>query len=212
MEDRLVFGCTIYREGPRQLTALLASIREHYPSQHIFVISDGIQNAKYPKICTLFGAEYIQGERLKVLDKGGGWWNRHFKKAAAFQFDYFFKIDPDTRIHRKFNFFPSYDFFGCKEWTNIQGGIQGFRRSAVDKILGSGLLDSALLQNPETWATTAVAQAYVRESGQISTDYMMMYIIHRLKISWGNWEEVDSQWHPVRPFRKDAAATHPHKR
>lgn len=211
-EPRLLFGCTVYREGPKLLGAFLASVRAQYGDQPIFVISDGIQNLDYPKVCAEHGAEYILGERLKVLDSGGAWWHRLFRKAASYPFDYFFKIDPDTRIHRRFKFFPEWELFGSKDSVNIQGGIQGFRRSAVDKIIRSRLLDSPALKNPETWARNDVTKAYVRKTGQISTDFVLMYIIHQLGMTWGDWKEVDSQWHLDRPFRNDVAATHPHKR
>lgn len=212
MDPRLLFGCVVYREGPKLLGAFLASVRAHYPDQPIFVISDGMQNPDYPRVCAEYGAEYVLGERLKILDKGGAWWYRHFKKAASYPFDFFFKIDPDTRIHRKFRSIPEWELFGSKASTNIQGGIQGFRRSAVDKIIRSRLLDSPALKNPETWTKHDVTREYVRATGQISTDFVLMHVIHQLKMTWGNWEEVDSLWHPDRPFRTDVAATHPHKR
>ena len=53
---------------------------------------------------------------------------------------YFFSMDSDTEIHRRFKFLPDKDFFGswsCKEYNSLQGGFIGYSLDAVRKIIDS---------------------------------------------------------------------------
>lgn len=212
--NRLVFGCTIYNEGGEQLRWFLGNLRRAYPSMPVFVISDGHDDPSYSHVCNDFGADYIAGNCLKRLSCGALWWDRFFRHIQAYPFEFAFKVDPDTKIIRPFRRFPPFDIFGTKEGRNIQGGIQGFSRSAVNKIIERDLCRSSRYQDVVRWTradATQKVREYIDATGRTSTDFLLMDIARRLGLACGNWLEVDSQWKRNRPFRSDVAATHPHK-
>ena len=209
---RLLFGLTVYDESDAQLEWCLAYIRAAYEESPVFVLADGTQMRRHEDACRKYRADYIAGERLKIVEKGAQWWERFFRTAVTYPFDIVLKIDPDTRVHRRFTTFPTADIFGTDDGGGrIQGGIQAFRLSAVKMILHSGICLDPAYADPATWAVDQSVSQYVQILGQISTDYILGHMVQRLELTLADWIEVDSLWRPSRAFRSGVAATHPHK-
>jgi len=209
---KLAFGVTVYEESPEQLSWCLGHVRRAYPQAAVFVISDGTDVPGFRDACTEYAASYLPGERLKTLENGAKWWERFFAAASMYKADYVFKVDPDTQVHRPFRDFPPLDVFGSYDGGGrIQGGIQGFGRSAVETILQSGICLDPAYADASTWATEDGVRGYVRSLGQISTDFVLAHMVQRLRLTCGDWPEVHSMWRNDHPFRRGVAATHPHK-
>jgi hypothetical protein len=208
---RLAFGVTVYREPPTQLDDCLARVRAVYERESVFVISDGNDDRGYRECCRRHRAGYYPGERLKVATCGAQWWQRFFEIALARPADFVFKMDADTWLHRPFAGFPKWDVFGTVDRDfEIQGGMQGFRRSTVQKIVTSGICLDPVYKDPARWGPPRTVK-YTQSTGQISSDHSLAHIVRRLGLTWGDWAEVDCQWRKSREFRDGVAASHPHK-
>jgi hypothetical protein len=212
MKPELAFGLAVHDEALKQLDWCLGHLRAAYPSVPVFVIDDGGRNPGYADVCTSHGCDYHRGERLKAVRHGCRWWQRFFTTALRYDWHYCFKMDPDTRLHRPFRCMPeNLDVFGTVEREcDVQGGLQGFRRECVRRVVDSGVCLDPVYADVAAWGT-AMTRNYTRNTGQISTDHSLAHIVRRLKLTWGAWDEVDCQWRKTRPFRDGVAATHPHK-
>jgi len=212
----LVFGLVVCREGPRQLVACFEHLRRAYPNAPVFCISDGWDHPAYAQVAAAFSVDYIRGERLKLISSGARWWDRFLGLALSYGTPLIVKIDPDTFLHRPFRSFPAFDVFGTigrigEPGEHVQGGCQGIRRAAAEKILESGLCCDPIYQDPYT---CPVAPGVPYSKVFMSTDFTLVHMLRRLSLSYGDWSEVDSRFigHMGSvPWKRDAAATHPHK-
>jgi hypothetical protein len=208
----LVFGITVFDEPPAQLAWCLDNLRRAYARSLVFVIDDGGRGPEYVEVCRQFCADFKGGQRLKQIGRGCQWWHRFFDTALRFEWDYCFKMDPDTCMHRPFGELPrNLDVFGTlTRPCDIQGGLQGFSRRAVRLIMKSGACLDPIYADLGAWGNRRT-RGYTRSTGQISTDHSLAHIVRRLRLPCGNWPDVDCQWRRRRPFRTGVAATHPHK-
>lgn len=205
-KETIGFVLTVYHEPPQLVECCLQRIRRSYPAAAVAVISDGGGN--FAAIAGKYAAKYVPGERLKIVSRGAVWWARTLQVGLSLASDWIAKIDADTRIHRAFQDFPQADILGSLQGPyNTQGGIQLFSRNAAMRILGSHLCELPKYFGTE-WNRTAAG--YERWNGQMTTDWTMADIAKTLKLNVMNWIEIDSQWRGTK-FRKEAAATHPHK-
>lgn len=206
---KLAFGTMVYSEPPEQLDWCLANVRRVYPESHIFVIADGKDNPAWREVCRIKNAEYIVSDRMKVRGSGAIWWARFFQKCLEYDASVYFKIDPDTKLHRPFRRVPNIEIFGSAHGKIIQGGIQGFLRRTVERIVASNVCFHPKYKDESTWAIDCMS--YLEEKGEVSTDFLLTDIARQLRLRMMNWSEVHSQWKKKTPFRLDVAATHPHK-
>jgi hypothetical protein len=160
---RLLFGITVYHEPPDQLEWCLDNLRKAYPDQPTFVISDGNSAPSFKEISLKYGADYFLGERLKSLENGARWWARFFETVQKYTCDYFFKLDPDTKIYRQFKYFEKYDVFGTARWANVQGGIQCFKNTTAKTILDSKICEDDLYRHPERWSEGGIRDTWSQE-------------------------------------------------
>lgn len=200
----LVFGIAIYNEGVAQLDWCLSNLRNVYPEVQAFVVSDGASAelvSQYQGCCQEHQVRCVEGQRLKALEQGALWWKRFLDLSLEYPAQYIFKMDPDTCLRRRFEFFAPFDIAGTLEGDNIQGGIQCLRRSAAIRISDSGICLDVSFRD----------RKWEYRRGEACSDRLLCHIRKKLGLTVGNWTEVDSLWKATRPPRVDAAATHPHK-
>lgn len=125
---RLHFSITHW-DADRQTAAILRdAIELNYPGSSIALVPDGVGGLG----------------RLKNID--GGAWIERIMRSFPPDFDRYFKIEPDVQILRAAAEFPDDDWLGyvryhheMKRLINF-GGLWGFSRDAIDRVLQSGLL------------------------------------------------------------------------
>jgi hypothetical protein len=203
-------------ETPIQLNWCLTSLRLVYRHIPVIVISDGVFYSKYAPICRTHSARYIKGERLKQAKSGGRWWLRTLTYAASTGADFVLKIDPDTKFQRVIRSFPIFEISGtlvCQGTPkeHIQGGIQAFSKSAINKLLNSKFFDNPLLTNPRHYAWDDNLLRLAIENEYMCSDAMLRKAKMELGLSWGNWSEVNSQWKRLDKNYPRFAISHPHK-
>ena len=96
---------------------------------------------------------------------------------------YFFKIDPDTRVWRRFRCLPAFSsMFGTLETisegcqaeidvpANVQGGCMGMTRDAAEEMLSSGVLslENCGVRYMQTWARCLDMHHAGSETGLLS--------------------------------------------
>lgn len=203
-------------ERPVQLAWCLHHLRVHYPTAPAIIISDGDGYEEYPEICSRYGASFVKGERLKRALHGGRWWQRVLEAGYSTGTDYLLKIDPDTKVQRKWEQWPSYDISGtvAGRGTNaehIQGGVQLFSRNAVQKILDSKFFSDERLKDPATYAWNTDLLNHARRTNYLCSDAMLRAAKIALGLRWGTWSEALSMWKSLPNDHQRFAITHPHK-
>ena len=203
-------------ERPVQLEWCLHHLRLIYPDIVVTVISDGNGYPEYPGICAEYHAQFVKGEKLKRAACGGRWWLRTLTHGLETGTDYMIKIDPDTKFQRRIGVWPSHDIFGTltgrgKHWEHIQGGVQGFARSTVVRLIETEYFADSALCDPATYAWSSTLLEHARKSNYLCTDAMLRSAKRALKLSWGDWTEVCSRWRGLPADKSRYAITHPHK-
>jgi len=154
----------------------------------IIVINDGGNETGLLDLCNKYNAEYINSEQYKLPQKGFLWWDRFFKLGLNSNCEFIVKIDPDTFFIKPLEYLiPNLDYFGTifdhdgRSPHSVQGGIQGFSRNYIKRILNSGLV----LSNPDRGN---------RSDGSFSTDIFIESISSNLNQLGEEWKEVWSVW------------------
>jgi hypothetical protein len=139
---------------------------------------------------------------------------------------YTFKIDPDTRVWRRFQRLPGFSsIFGTLETAtehrreevrgaaNVQGGCIGATRGAIAAILESGVVNyhSCTVDFARTWArcgdmTSAAAR------GIFCDDFVISWAAHEIGLPLVECAEIRSRWRST-VMNDDGryAVTHPNK-
>lgn len=203
-------------EPPEKVAWALRHLRAVYPDAPAAVISDGVDNAGYAEVAMRYGADYIRGERLKVIDAGARWWQRAFEAGLALGTRHILKVDPDTRFNRPARYWPEEDCFGYHLGPgmigeHLQGGVQGFQRSAVGRIVESGICLRDEFKKVAYWTFHEGEGEGFERDGYLSTDRLLMRILNELKMSRTYWTEVVSHWGPAPADAERYAISHAHK-
>jgi hypothetical protein len=203
-------------EPPEKVAWALRHLRSVYPAAPVAVISDGVDDAGYAAACAVYGARYIRGERLKITAAGGLWWQRTFEAALVMGTRYVLKVDPDTRFNRPVRVWPAADCFGNhvglgEIGEHIQGGVQGFQRSAVERMIASGICLREELRDVGAWAFTEGERVYFERENYLSTDRVLVRVLKDLGMSLEHWREIVSNWGPAPADAERYAISHAHK-
>ena len=203
----------------------LKCLRKHYQESRIILISDGNHDPRCKKLAYRYNVEYIAGERLYTVENGGKMIQRMFNVYLKEPSNYLIKLDPDSRVHRRFRYLPQGKIiFGTLEWTtvgcktpldppNVQGGCVGFTLIAAREITDSGLLlGDELLDYRGTYADNWDIIDRAENAGLISFDFITRYVCRCLKIPPVPFEEVYSVYRgDIASHGQGYAITHPHK-
>lgn len=212
--------CTVVvvaEEGSKQLEFFLQNYRKCYPSTPLHVISDGVADAEYPKLCKKYKADYTLGRYYKRIECGGLWWKRTLEIGLKYNKKWILKVDPDTKFCRPFRSEPKFPISGThnnigNQHEYIQGGCQAIRKDIAQKILKSDILHSDELAKHWNFCPDRKFLNSWLPTGYFTTDFSLVYIMRKLGIEFGNWEDVGCQWRVAPPnFDGTYAVTHPHK-
>ncbi len=212
--------CTVVvvaEEGAKQLEFFLQNYRKCYPKTPLHVISDGVNDPDYPKLCKKYNADYTLGRYYKRIECGGLWWKRTIEIGLKYGKKWILKVDPDTKFWRPFKSSPKYPVSGTHNNIGnpheyIQGGCQAIRKDAAKKILDSGILASDELTKHWNFCPDKKFLNSWLPTGYFTTDFSLVYVLRKLGIEFGNWTDVGCQWRVAPPnFDGTYAVTHPHK-
>lgn len=189
----------------------IAEINSFYPDSPLFVIGDGVE----PNALGVFIP--VIGERLKTPEFGGEWTQRYldlFLEHTACQV--LIRLDPDTKLLRRFNYFPSAAVFGCKtEWGTTRGGCVGFSRQGAAAIASSGYLRDDKYRNNRQFLYSRYSlyrKPYEKIDGNPITlqDRIVADVVDRLNLETADWsDEVNILFREGCPLHLNYAAIHP---
>lgn len=220
----LTFYLQVYRDYD-YAAACLKQLRRIYPHSRVIIISDGDDDSRYAPLAERYQAEYQAGEKLYPIANGGKMIQRMLDAFLAKPSKYLFKIDTDTRVHRRFRYLPQGRcIFGTLEWEtlrgqfklgypSVQGGCVGFTLEAAREMAESRILLSPdLLDYRRTYADNPDTVYRAEKKGIISTDFVTRYACMQLGIDSISFDEVYSLYRGDIPLNgKGFAVTHPHK-
>jgi hypothetical protein len=205
-----------------ELSACLVSLRTHHPAAPVLIISDGDDRGGYRRLARAYNARYVAGESLKP-SRGADYCRRLFVEFLRCPTDYLLKVDPDTRFHRPFRFFPNAHFFGTvleagTPLEHVQGGCQGFSKEVCVRAVESPLLtDPHFYDDPAAWChhpfVLELVSAYQKAAGVQNCDFLIYNLMnYHLDAPPASWSEALCLWREVaRNPHNHYAVTHPHK-
>ncbi|MDT4968323.1 MAG: hypothetical protein QOJ64_3060, partial [Acidobacteriota bacterium] len=151
-DDDLTFFALVYKNYDATAECLL-DLRRHYPSSRVILRSDGDPDPRFPILARRNEVDFRAEPRLFGIENGGAVIERMLVIFLEKPTRYLIKIDPDTVIHRRFQYLPIRSgLFGTpqggEETPSIQGGCIGFTRDIAQRILQSGMLRDSRLKEP----------------------------------------------------------------
>jgi hypothetical protein len=188
------FACNVYNDFS-QLLFNLPELRRCYPTERIIIIADGDTDPRLTDLATQYSAEFIAGERLYTLDRGGAIILRLLLAFLAGSGDILVKFDTDTRFFRPFSVPPRSDASGCiwgaYGFRYLQGGCRLLTRECVKKIVGSDLLSGPRYRELGSWCPP-VAEEFYKTTGRVSEDFITRDVLLELEIDICDYSEVFS--------------------
>jgi hypothetical protein len=217
-DDDLTFFASVYHDCDAA-AACLRDLRTHYPASRVILRSDGDPDPRFRLLAGIDQVDLRRESRLFGIENGGAIIERMLMIFFERPTRYLFKIDPDTAIHRRFNYLPIRNgVFGtlqCRQDTpSVQGGCMGFTRGAAEQILKSDLLRDPRLKEPAKFIEDSRyffrMTDRARRCGLASFDWIVGWVAGELGISLFAFDEVNSDWRrpPANPGEL-YAVTHP---
>lgn len=204
----------------------LRYLRESYPSSRVVLVVDGDADnlPRYETLAREFRATVVRGEHLMQFATNHLYVARLLEQAVAGPERYFFRIDPDTRIWRRFTWLPDLSCaFGTLETVtelfkdrvrhppNVQGGCLGLTRDVAEGVLASGVLNHDQCVNEARWVRNRDSE-YVVSKGVMLDDFVISWAVDAAGFPILPHPEIASYWRNVSPNTDLAyAVTHPHK-
>jgi hypothetical protein len=220
----IVWAIHLYRER-RQIAWCLPLLRAQYPASRVVLINDG-DDEDYEDLAQAFACDYVRGEHLCQLSTCHLYVRRMLCALSRGSETYCVKIDPDTRVWRRFSVLPGFSsMFGTLETitelhreeisvpANVQGGCMGMTRDVVEAMLASDLLteEYCVTRCLETWTRCRDMVLTVRQ-GRFCDDFVLSWLAHRLAIPIVESPDIRSRWRrTVSNPDLRYAITHPHK-
>ncbi len=220
----IVWGMHLWHERS-QLEWCLPLLRAQYPRSRVALINDG-DGDDYSDVARRFDCDYIHGEHLGRLREGHLFVRRLLGELRRGSESYCFKIDPDTRIWRRFATLPAFSCVfgtletlteGCRDEilvpANVQGGCIGMTSDVVDAMLASDGLseEQCATRCFEGWARCHDTLRVVARD-RFCDDFIISWLAHALGVPIVESTEIRSRWRRkiVNPGLR-FAITHPHK-
>lgn len=217
-DDDLTFFALTYKNY--EATAeCLRDLRKHYSTSRVILRSDGDPDPRFPILAKRNKVDFRGESRLFGIENGGAVIERMLVLFLEKPTRYLLKIDPDTLIHRRFDYLPVLNgLFGtlqtALETPSIQGGCMGFTRDAAEQILQSEMLRDNRLREPAKFINDS--PYFVRMTdranrcGLASFDWIVPWIASTLGIPIYSFDEVNSGWRQAPPNPNERyAVTHP---
>lgn len=214
-DNDLTFYLVVYKDFERCCWCL-TNLRKHYPTARVVVDVDGDTDPRWLTLQEHFQVEVYVGGRLFLLECGGALVRRALLHHAEDpqKRRWFFRIDTDTEIRRRFHDIPDADYFGTVRngWKNfVQGGCIGLSRAVCVRLLAVGCFERSELQTPLTWQGKPPMAKERVAMGLVSFDWLVNWGMEQLKVKATNFGEVCSVWRSDIP-PGDWAIAHPCKK
>jgi len=186
----------------------LGDLRKHYPASRVILRSDGDPDRRLPILAQRNQVDFRGELRLFGIENGGAVIERMLVLFLEKPTRYLFKIDPDTVIHRRFQYLPVRSgLFGTlqleHETPSVQGGCMGFTRDAAEQILKSKMLRDSRLREPAKFISDSpyfLRMAHRADRcGLASFDWILPWIAGELRIPMYPFDEVNSGWQQAPP-------------
>jgi len=206
----------------------VSNLREHFPLSPLILVSDGDADPCWGRLAEQYsGVRGLYGERLFELANGGALLHRMLDLFFRAPSKYLISIDPDTGIHRRFEFLPTRTcLFGTLQTMpltgpsgtvmyqhSIQGGFIGMTLSAARLLYKTGcFLWPELLDFERTWGRGEPTKERIATTALVSKDWIVGYCAKRLRLPMYDFSEVMCRWKTYVP-NPDLryAVTHPCK-
>ena len=199
--NTLSFIITTHQDLPK-LEHLAISLRAHYPTEIVSVLSDGDDDPKIKELCEKHNFQYFLYPNSYKLEHGFRFWRNVFEVFAKNPTDYFIKLDTDVEVRGRLSEDLSpyrYTMFGSLVRTRgnikfVQNGIRGFSKEVVEVIKSSPhYQDDQYFA--DAFKVKRIFNATQRlERGLISTEFLMYEMGQLENLPIMSHPEILSYW------------------
>lgn len=215
------FIFSVYDDRPL-VERLVIDLQRIYPESKLICIADGADVPGFAQFAAERGITYVVGEtRLKPAHNGGLWLERMLKTALKYSTgQHIVRADGDLKVWRRFKYLPSADISGAIHkrhgFAFPNGSCQIMKRSAIEAILASGVLqDSLYATSPEFAYERYGEYRHADEDVDLMPmsldDVILGHVVQRLGLSLAPFWDCDIQFRGEPHHNADLkyAATHP---
>jgi hypothetical protein len=224
-DTEIAWCIQLYQSYPRRC---LQYLRQSYPRSRVVLLVDGDAGniERYRQLGSEFQAQLVAGEHLMEFQTSHLYVARLLQQAVAGPETYFFRIDSDTRVWRRFTWLPELSCaFGSLETVtsglndrirhppNVQGGCIGLTRDVCKHILAAGILnyEACVTDARRGWVRSLDCE-YVAANGSMLDDFVISWAVDAAGYPVVQHPEVASYWRNAVDNHEHAyAVTHPHK-
>ncbi len=217
-DDDLTFFMMTYKNY-EDTAECLRDLRKHYSASRVILRSDGDPDARFQILVKTNKVDFRGESRLFGIENGGAVIERMLSLFLEKPTRYLLKIDPDTVVHRRFQYLPLRNgLFGTLqtelETPSIQGGCMGFTLDTAEQILKSEMLRDRRLREPGKFINDSPyffrMTDRANRCGLASFDWIVSWICSELRIPMYKFDEVNSGWKQAPPNPDGRyAVTHP---
>ncbi len=222
-DSSIAWCIQLYNSRPQKC---LEYLRASYPDSRVVLLVDGDTTNDYANIAAQYNAELVLGEHLMKFDTCHAYVERLLLQALKGGERYFFRIDPDARIWRRFSWLPNSDCeFGTLETItaaykdkirhppNIQGGCLGLTRGVIERILESNVLshERCVEQARNGWVRNKDCEHSMAAKLMLD-DFIISWAVDVAGFPITQHPEIASYWREVTENGNlQFAVTHPNK-
>ena len=148
-QPSIAVAVNVYQESVRQITECFERIATNLRDAKVAVFINGEDRPEVFALAARWAFTAIQGENLGTNCTWHLWWRRMVEFFGCTGCEICFKFDPDTMVDRRPKYFPRSPYFGKVDFNAafnlffVQGGVTGFSRSAIARVLDARVLEPA---------------------------------------------------------------------
>lgn len=217
------FVFPVYRDEDL-VRRLIIDLKRLYPASRLVCVAD----SPFPDLNFVRFAEqnqviFLPGKRLKLPEFGGLWLERLLSHALQYCTGAdIIRTEGDARFWRQFRSRPEAEIAGTLNYRYgydfPRGGCVYLRRTAIVKILASGILRHDRYRDNPRYQYYRYSRQFCYADERLDlrpillADLILGDVIQRLNLSLSDWSDVSIQFRDRPPDNSDLkfAVTHPH--
>jgi hypothetical protein len=178
-------------EGPEALRASLGTFRARYADAPLAVISDGVDDRDYARVCERYGAQYILDHYYGRIECGGRWWRRTLATGLSYGTKWIVSVDLSAPCWPDLTTEPLNPLTGllcaADPEEDRQSGCQAIRRDVATRLLESGSLDCPELTRYSLLCRAGYAPRTWLPVGCLPPALVLRYVSAQLGIQAAEW-------------------------
>jgi hypothetical protein len=180
-------------EGPETLQAALATFRARHEDAPLAVISDGVDDPDYLRVCERHDAEYVLDRYYGRIECGGRWWRRTLAAGLAYGTKWIVSLDLSAPCWPDLTTEPSGSVTGLLRSADPeddrQSGCQALRHDVAAMLVESRCFESPDLTMYSRLCRAGNAPRLWMPTGRYAPALVLRYVCAQLDVESREWPQ-----------------------